>query len=280
MTKMAELSMRFPSFRTKALTLSYDDGTIFDREMVPILNRYKLKCTFNLNSKLFARDRRISECEVNDLYAGHEIAVHTATHPHLENLDPGVAVNEIIKDREELERISGAIVKGMAYPFGLFDERVVESVQACGIHYARTVQSTYSFGLPHNFLMWNPTCHHSYDKIDDLIAQFLEEDDWQHPWRITPKVFYLWGHSYEFEGCFNQLEDLCKKISGKPAVWYATNGEIFNYVRAYKMLVYSANGTLVYNPNAIDVYACTNGTNVTIPAGMTINIADYFKTND
>lgn len=270
---MAELSMRFPGFRTKALTLSYDDGTVFDRQMVPILNRYGLKCTFNLNSKLFKRDRRIAEHEVNELYTGHEIAVHTATHPHLENLDCGVAVNEIIKDREELERISGVIVKGMAYPFGLFDKRITQSALACGIHYARTVQSTHSFDLPHNFLMWHPTCHHDDDKIDELIAEFFEEDDLQHPWRIKTKVFYLWGHSYEFENRFNQLVELCEKISGSPAVWYATNGDIFDYVDAYKRMRFSANGELVYNPSSIDLYAYANGTNVLIPAGKTVNVA-------
>ena len=56
--------------------------------------------------------------------------------------------------------------------------------------------------MPHGFLKWNPTCHHSSHQIDTLIDKVLAEDDWEHPWRITTKVFYLWGHSYEFDNRF------------------------------------------------------------------------------
>ena len=32
--------LRFPGFRLKALTLSYDDGTIHDRRLVEIMKKY------------------------------------------------------------------------------------------------------------------------------------------------------------------------------------------------------------------------------------------------
>lgn len=35
--------------KSKALTISYDDGVQFDEKLVKILNRYKLKATFNVN---------------------------------------------------------------------------------------------------------------------------------------------------------------------------------------------------------------------------------------
>ena len=269
---MSELFMRFPNFKTKALTLSYDDGTVFDREMVSILNRYAIKCTFNLNSNFLNGSGRISANEINDLYKGHEIAVHTYTHPHLENLDSANVAGEIIKDREFLETVSGRLVKGMAYPFGLADDSITEIVKACGIDYARTTNSTLGFSLPHDFLKWNPTCHHSYQQIDTLIDKFLAEDDWEHPWRITAKVFYLWGHSYEFENRFEILENICKKLSHKDTVWYATNGEIYKYVKEYSRLEFSANGKTIYNPTATDLYAFTNNKNILISAGKMIKI--------
>lgn len=46
--------LRFPGFRMKALTLSYDDGVRADCMLMDILNRYGIKCTFNLNSGWFA----------------------------------------------------------------------------------------------------------------------------------------------------------------------------------------------------------------------------------
>ena len=46
-----EMILRFPDFKTRAVTLSFDDGAIDDRKMVEILNSYGIKCTFNLNSE-------------------------------------------------------------------------------------------------------------------------------------------------------------------------------------------------------------------------------------
>ena len=141
--------MRFPGFKTKAVTLSYDDGKIFDRKMIEILNHYGVKCTFNLNSKYLNSDGTVTTDEINGLYKGHEIAVHTYSHPHLENLDDAVIANEIIKDRENLEDITQKIIKGMAYPFGLNDDRVLNILRNCGIEYARTTRCTSNFSLPH-----------------------------------------------------------------------------------------------------------------------------------
>ena len=36
--------------KMKAITLSFDDGVTQDRRLIEILDRYGLKCTFNLNS--------------------------------------------------------------------------------------------------------------------------------------------------------------------------------------------------------------------------------------
>ena len=41
--------------KKKALTLSYDDGTIHDRRFIDMLNKYGIKCTFNLISVTMAK---------------------------------------------------------------------------------------------------------------------------------------------------------------------------------------------------------------------------------
>ena len=271
---MIEYFMRFPGFKTRAVTLSYDDGTTFDHEMVSILNKYGIKCTFNLNSNLLGRSRYVSREEVNTLYKGHEVAVHTFTHKHLHSLSSGGVALQIIMDRELLESITGSIVKGMAYPFGLSDESIIDTVRACGINYSRTTSSTLDFSLPKDFLRWNPTCYHAHEKTDELIEKFFEKEDTDHPWRIRTKVFYMYGHSYEFENNFDRLEDLCKKLAGKESVWYATNGEIFDYVNEYRRLDFSLKGEIVHNPTATDIYTLANGKNLLIPAGKTLRIEE------
>ena len=39
----------------KAVTLSYDDAVIQDVRLIELLNKYNLKCTFNVNSELLGK---------------------------------------------------------------------------------------------------------------------------------------------------------------------------------------------------------------------------------
>ena len=57
------------------------------------------------------------------------------------------------------------------------------------------------------------------EMIDKFIG--LETD--------TPKLLYIWGHSYEFDFCDNWdfAEEMCRKISGKADIFYGTNRECF-----------------------------------------------------
>jgi hypothetical protein len=63
------------------------------------------------------------------------------------------------------------------------------------------------------------------------------------------RLFYIWGHSFEFDRNDNwqHLEDICGVLANKEDIWYATNIEIYEYVKAYDALVYSADGKRVYN---------------------------------
>lgn len=72
--------------KKKAVTFSFDDGVVYDRQAVALLNKYGLKATFNLNSALLGTDGKISASEVRSLYQGHEVAVHTLSHPNLTQL--------------------------------------------------------------------------------------------------------------------------------------------------------------------------------------------------
>lgn len=142
---MSGIFMRFPGGRKKALTLSYDDGVEQDRRLMQIMDAHGLKGTFNLNSGEYAADgtvypkdqihRRMSEKEVTELYAGsgHEVAVHGLTHPFLEQLPGNVILQEVVKDRENLENQFHTVVRGMAYPFGTYNDQVVECLKMAGL---------------------------------------------------------------------------------------------------------------------------------------------------
>lgn len=266
-----ELFLRFPEFKTRAVTLSYDDGYIDDRKMIEILNKYGIKCTFNLNSgNIEGNSSKVQFEELNDLYLGHEIACHTYTHPHLNNLDLGGIAYQIVKDRETLEEKSGKIIDGFAYPFGLSEtDGMIDCIKSCGIKYGRTTISTHNFEFPKDYLRWNPTCHHADPTIYTLIENFFKPDDSEHPWRIKPLLFYLWGHSYEFKDKWEELEKICIALGNKEIVWYATNGEIVEYISAFKRLKRSLNGKFIYNPTDTDVFVAVGGRNVLLKKGET-----------
>jgi peptidoglycan/xylan/chitin deacetylase (PgdA/CDA1 family) len=221
----------FPTGKMKALTLSYDDGVEQDRRLVEILNRYSLKATFNLNSGIQSAANtweksgvvihRMNIEGLPELYAGHEIAVHSLTHPHLETLDEAAVKNELLEDKRNLERIFGKAVIGMAYPYGAFNDTVKNTAQACGLHYARGVASTHCFQIGGDLLELQPTLHHGDTRLMELAEMFIKlKPD-------TPQLFYLWGHSYEFDVDHNWrvIEDFCRLVSGRDDIFYATNAE-------------------------------------------------------
>lgn len=276
---MGYLFMRFPGGKAKALTLSYDDAVEQDIKLMSILNKHGLKCTFNINTGLFAEEghiypqghihRRMTEKEAVKLYkdSGHEVAVHALTHPFLEQLPANIAIKEIMEDRENIERLFGKITRGMAYPFGTYSDELVNILKTCGIAYARTVVSTESFDIPTDWLRLPATCHHDNPRLPELTDKFINEKPNRSPW-----LFYLWGHSYEFEANNNWhvIEDFAEKISGKDDIWYATNIEIYDYIQAYKQLIFSMDETMVYNPTSTIIYFELNGQIYSIQAGETL----------
>ena len=278
---MTEKFLRFPDGKLKALTLSYDDGVEQDIRLVELLDKYGVKCTFNLNSGLFAKEgtvypegrvhRRMTLRMAQKLFenGNHEVAVHAYSHPFLEKLPEPNVMWEIINDRKFLEEKFGTIVRGMAYPFGTYNDTVVEILNKAGIVYSRTTKSTEDFSISDDWLRLPATCHHNNPKLMTLAERFTTETPEKSPW-----LFYLWGHSYEFEGDKNWfvIEEFLEKVSGKDDVWYATNIEIFDYITAYNSLQFSIDGKTVHNPSATDVWFYCDFKEYCIKSGETIKL--------
>ena len=108
----------------------------------------------------------------------------------------------------------------------------------------------------------------------ELAKTFVEAEPARNLWYDKPMLFYLWGHSYEFDDRdnWNVIEEFAEYVGGREDIWYATNGEIYDYVKAFERLRYSVAGTFVQNPSALDVYLCWRGKNVLVPAGKTVDL--------
>ena len=201
-------------------------------------NKYDVKATFNVNSKLLGTQRelirkgvkvchnKLSANDIKSVYEGHEVAVHTLTHPYLQNIeDDCEIIRQIEEDRKNLESIMGYKIVGMAYPGdGNNAERVAKIIKdSTAIKYARTTNSTLNFDLQDNLYEFNPTVHHDdYENLFRLGEEFLNLKT------STPKLFYIWGHSFEFDiyNDWDRFEEYLKMISGKNDIFYGTNKEV------------------------------------------------------
>ncbi len=263
---MKQLHMRFPQGRTKALTLSYDDGCMEDQRLAAIFARHGLKCTFNLNSGLFSppgtvytATQRLTLEDAKNLYADplFEVACHGLDHPHLEQMPAAISYGQILYDRMALEQHFGCRITGMAYPYGTYNDEVVRLCRSAGIRYARTVHPTHRFDLPADWMTLHPTCHHADPALPELTERFLSTQ-----YTASPQMFYVWGHSFEFgrEDNWPLIEGFTERVAGREDIWYATNSEIESYCRDFGRLEFAADGSFVRNPNARTVwFACHDG---------------------
>ncbi len=255
--------MRFPGFKKKAFTMSYDDAVQQDARLVDIMLQNGLKGTFNICTERFVPEgtkfpegqihRRMTKMETYDLFNkdGIEIAVHGCRHPRLEALPDNECAYEILQDRTNIEKATGKLCRGMAYPYGTFNEKVKEIAKMCGILYARTIDCDESFALSEDWLALKPTCHHNAPNLMALAKEFVEMDVWD-----QPRMFYLWGHSFEFEANnnWNVIEEFASFMGKREDVWYATNIEIFEYIEAYKQMRVSNDGKIYFNPTSTTLY--------------------------
>jgi peptidoglycan/xylan/chitin deacetylase (PgdA/CDA1 family) len=277
------VEMLFPEGKSKALILSNDDGPTADRRLIKLMNDYGLKGTFHLNSNKLDTKGYLTKAEIKNLFLGHEVSVHSANHPGLIGMSKIDIVYEVIEDRKELEKLTGITVRGMAYPFGSYDNIVVETINGLGIEYARTVADTYNFSIPKDFLIWHPSIHQfgkAYFKPNDaendkkeleafygLVSNFLKAD--------TLALLDVWGHSWENDGTGNrwvEMENFFKLVSKRNDINYTTQIALVDYINAFKNLKFSVDKKIIANLSSLDVFIKIDGKTYKIPAGRETTI--------
>ncbi len=201
----------------KYVILSFDDGTIYDRRFVQLLNRHHIKGTFNLNSGLedfvwYYEDcfpiRRQILSETVQQYQGHEVASHSLHHHWLNSLTPPQISREIGGDCENLKQIFGLAEIGFGVPFTACEEREIRIIRKF-VRYIRLSEFAESFALPKD--PYHIPIHGLYNDPDirEKITRFAESD-------LPDALFVMAGHSYELEvlNHWDYMEELLTFISG------------------------------------------------------------------
>ena len=177
----------YPLGKRKAFNITYDDGVMQDGRFVTLLNRYGLKGTFNLNSRLMAEKftwvhpngmnvTRMSREEIGNLYDGHEIASHTLTHPYMSSLSREELLYQMGQDRENLENLFDREVKGFAVPFSYYSGLIADCARECGFEYARMSEFAESYDPCTDWYYWKTGFYHIKPGLTDFVAGFLNTD--------------------------------------------------------------------------------------------------------
>ncbi len=208
----------------------WDDGVTTDIRLVEILRSYGAKATFNLSAGLHQRERRfgwrhagteVRRLGLDDMrwvYQGFAVANHSLTHPYLDRMAPEAARADIQEGRHRLEQLFGQTVRGFAYPFGAYNDAVMEMVRETGHLYARTGHRVETVFPPQEAMAFHPSCH------------FLSPDFWARYEAAKPKgVFYFWGHSYEMvtEAMWQAFESTISGISADPSTRWGEVVDLF-----------------------------------------------------
>lgn len=191
----------------KYFLLSFDDGTVYDKRLVALLNRYGIPGTFNLNSGLedfvweFQGNRVVRQHLADTVaqYQGHEIASHSRTHPHLEALPPPALRREVEEDCAVLKHVFGVRELGFAVPFTVCGEREIHLIRRF-VRYIRLSEYADDFALPED--PYHIPIHALYHdaNVREKIAEFAASD-------LQDGLFVLAGHSYELE-FLNHWDDM------------------------------------------------------------------------
>ena len=235
------LRLLYPQGKRKAFNITYDDGILQDIRFVELLNKYGVKGTFNLNSKLMEEKfewihscgmtiKRLSPEVAIELYKGHEIASHTLTHPDFANLSEDQIMYELSEDKKKLEEWFGCEVDGFGVPFDYYDEVAAECVKRCGFKYARNSEESYSYSPWEDYFHWRAGTYHVMPGFADFVEGFFETDE-------ELALCQIVGHSYDLdtENMWEQMGDIFRRVSEDEQILPMTHAEIVKYLQAMQI---------------------------------------------
>ena len=184
----------------KIVSLSFDDGTVYDLRFIELLNKYNLKATLNLNSELadfvwYYGEHPIERLDLEkhkSAYDGHEVAAHSLTHPYFSSLTKEEAIRQVRDDVENLSRIFGYRVEGFAFPFHDQTEEnittIKENVDLAYIRYSCLDHSGQHKDAHHIHINAIYDDEDIYERLEEFKAEKNEKS-----------LFVIAGHAYEFE---------------------------------------------------------------------------------
>ncbi len=234
-------------------TTSWDDGYAEDLQIAHLLDDHGCKGTFYVCPEPQHGEKMLTEDDMQNLSAHHEIGAHTMTHPNLTDIGANEARREIVESKEWIEGITHKECAMFCYPKGDCNEQIAQMVREAGFKGSRTVEQ-FAFRGDDSFLL--PTSVHIYPFplrpvlnrrcLDPFRrakphlkemgiptykclgwlklakALFTHAHETNQPW------FHLWGHSAEVEkfGMEKHLRKFLQFVSSHEGIQHAPNSSL------------------------------------------------------
>lgn len=261
----------YPGGKPKAFNITYDDGVMQDLRFVELMNRYGLKGTFNLNSELMRTGfawthpngmevKRLPADTARWLYRGHEIASHTRIHPYMHDLPETEVLDQLGRDKADLEEMLGVEVAGFAVPFDYYSPMIADCAKRCGFEYARMSEFSRIYTPCRDYWFWKTGFYHIEPGLTEYVDGFFGTEE-------ELAVCQIVGHSYDLdaEGLWETVETILKRVSAAEDVWSCTNLELVRYLKAMEMA--QIDGNSIHNPSDRELWFEVDGETVCIQPG-------------
>ncbi|PKA16370.1 polysaccharide deacetylase family protein [Leptospira haakeii] len=153
-------------FPTRPVLLTFDDGSLTHRDvLVPLLKKYGMRASVFIYPTVISNPRYkfyLSWAQLKEaLDSGVlDIGSHTVYHPKLPAMSRAEIRSQLKDSKATLEAKTGRKIQDLAYPFGLFDVRVIEEAKAAGYRMAFTVNpgknvpGTYAYTIHRSLVTW------------------------------------------------------------------------------------------------------------------------------
>lgn len=130
----------------RPVLLTFDDGLLSNYTVVrPLLQRYGFRAVlFLYPAVLHGRSKHyMNEDQVRELLRSGlvELGAHGVYHDYLPRLKDGELERRLTSSKEILERKFGVRISAFAYPFGVYDRRVMAAVRRAGFSTAFTINT-------------------------------------------------------------------------------------------------------------------------------------------